>query len=272
MVEPRACDHDVKNVLTSRLVFVGGLHRSGTTALGRVLSQHDSISGFHDTDAEEDEGQHLQAVYPAAATYGGPGRFARAAAAHLGPLGEDEAAMARAGLWQSWSRHWDLDRPLLVEKSPPNLIMGQYLQSVFPGSALIVIIRHPIVVALGTKKWTRFETLPQLVEHWFVAHRLLMADAASLSRLHVLRYEDLIAHPERELAHIERMLKLQTPLDSSLLDASRSNRYVHAWDAMAEGGVLERRRRGQIVERWSGSMAEFGYSHDDLTALADWTF
>jgi len=54
-----------------RLVFVGGLHRSGTTPLTRCLAAHSQISGFEGTGVEEDEGQHLQTVYPPARAHGG---------------------------------------------------------------------------------------------------------------------------------------------------------------------------------------------------------
>ena len=54
-------------------VFVGGLHRSGTSLLARSLEAHPSVSGFRDTGVPEDEGQHLQSVYPA----GSPSRAAR---------------------------------------------------------------------------------------------------------------------------------------------------------------------------------------------------
>ena len=86
-----------------RLVFVGGLHRSGTTPLARCLAAHRQISGFANTGAEEDEGQHLQTVYPPARAHGGPGRFALSAAAHLtetSPLLTPEAATI---LLQQWT-------------------------------------------------------------------------------------------------------------------------------------------------------------------------
>jgi N-acetyl-gamma-glutamylphosphate reductase len=59
-----------------KLVFLAGLHRSGTTLLARLLAAHPEVSGFAVTAVPADEGQHLQDVYPSASVYGGPGRSA----------------------------------------------------------------------------------------------------------------------------------------------------------------------------------------------------
>ena len=48
----------------ARLVFVGGLHRSGTTPFAKVLGEHPEVSGLVNTGVRKDEGQHLQPVYP----------------------------------------------------------------------------------------------------------------------------------------------------------------------------------------------------------------
>ena len=58
-----------------------------------------------------------------------------------------------ARLLASLTPYWDLDRRLLLEKSPANLVMGRFLQALFPGSALVVVVRNPVVSALALEKW-----------------------------------------------------------------------------------------------------------------------
>jgi hypothetical protein len=255
----------------TRLVFVAGLHRSGTTPLARAIVEHGQASGLTGTDVKEDEGQHLQPVYPKAKVYGGPGRFARDPRAHLtetSPLVTPANAQA---LWAAWEPYWDTSRHFLVEKSPPNLIMGRFLQALFPGSAYVVVMRHPVVVALGTAKWRRLwsrnwqnhTTIEEMVEHWLIAHRLMREDLRRLDRYAVLRYEDLVEHPQTELAKVQQLLGLQTPIPAGSI-SERSSSYEAEWARMAEGNILDRRRRRRIEERFGAEIETFGYRLDDL--------
>lgn len=260
---------------SARLVFVGGLHRSGTTPLARTMGQHPQISGLTGTGVKEDEGQHLQSVYPKAKTYGGAGRFAMDPRSHLteaSPLATPENAET---LVREWSPYWDLDRQLLLEKSPPNLVMGRFLQALFPDSAYVAVIRHPVVVALSTHKWRRLAarnvrmhtTYYQLVEHWLAAHETFLADLPHLRRVHVLRYENLVADPAAELAPVTELLGLSSPLDSGSLRATHSGRYEEQWAAMRRSGPLSRRNRSSIERDFSEAIARWGYDVDDLSAL-----
>lgn len=261
----------------SRHVFVGGLHRSGTTPLTRVLGTHPEISGLAGTGVSEDEGQHMQDVYPRIRAYGGMGRFANAPKAHLtaaSPLATPENA---ARLYAAWEPYWDTDKRLLVEKSPGNLITTTFLQALFPGSAMIIVIRHPVAVALAMQKWNplllarngrRRTTLPSLVRHWLRAHEVLRGDAPSVERLHVVRYEDLVADPVERLGEIARFLNLTSPLDASGLRGGLSSGYQQQWDAARSGSPLRRRARSIIDACYRAPVAEYGYDIDDLTRVS----
>ena len=251
----------------TRLAFVAGLHRSGTTPLARALAAHPDVSGLTGTNTEEDEGQHVQDVYPVARTHGGPGRFALRPAAHLTETSPLVSAENAGRLWAAWSTYWDLDRPILVEKSPPNLVMGRFLQALFPGSALVVVIRHPVIVTLSTRKWAPRTSLHRLMENWVEAPRIFRADLPHLQRVTLLRYEDLVAGPGSELARIGAALGLAGEIPADLIQASRSSSYEQEWDDLARGSVLERRRRASIERDFTAIAAQYGYDVADLNRL-----
>lgn len=119
--------------LTGRnIVFLGGLHRSGTSILHRLLASHPSASGFEKTGVPEDEGQHLQTVFQAAKNFGGPGRFAFHPDAYLS---EDDANFTSEAdinrLSRQWGAHWNLSCDTLLEKSPPNMIRSRFFKLYF---------------------------------------------------------------------------------------------------------------------------------------------
>src|SRR5215475_9332199 len=173
-----------------KFIFLCGLHRSGTSPLFRSLREHPEISGFRNTGVPEDEGQHLQSVYPSARVYGGPGRFGFIAEAHMTESSSLYSESNAERLFSDWSRLWDTSLEFLLEKSPPNLIRGRFLQACFPNSYFVVIVRHPIAVSLATVKFSHLR-LARLFEHWQVCHRLFEADRPYLKNVLAIRYEDL---------------------------------------------------------------------------------
>jgi hypothetical protein len=72
-----------ERLLNNKIVFIVGLHRSGTTLLEDIFSKHADVSSFENTGFPMDEGQYLQTVYPIGQHFGGPGKFGFHKAAHL---------------------------------------------------------------------------------------------------------------------------------------------------------------------------------------------
>jgi len=248
-----------------KFIFLCGLHRSGTSPLFRILREHPEISGFRDTGVPEDEGQHLQTVFPAAKSYGGPGRFGFAQEAHLTEKSALVTSENQQRLIAEWSKHWDLGKPCLLEKSPPNLIRTRFFQALFPGSHFIVITRHPIAASLATRKWAS-SSLESLIEHWLHCHRIFELDRPHLRHVHVLKYEDLIRDTDTELERIYGFLRLE-PHPSQPLNPAGNEPYLSEWRQFsgdATGRALVRR----IVEKYDKKIRPYGYSLRDYGATA----
>jgi hypothetical protein len=242
-----------------RLVFLAGLHRSGTTLLARLLAAHPEVSGFSGTGVPADEGQHLQDVYPPASVYGGPGRFGFAPESHLteaSPLVSEDNARA---IFEQWSAHWDLARPVLVEKSPPNLLKTRFLQALYPASAFVVIVRHPIPVSIPTARWRGTRRYDRMFAHWLRCHALFEADRQRLERVHVLQYEQLVRDPSDTLRDVFEFLELEPIPPSEPVEGGANEKYFRQWQEMKRD--LRMRAFLDLVSlRYERAVRRYGYS------------
>ncbi|MCX7620935.1 MAG: sulfotransferase [Acidimicrobiales bacterium] len=243
-----------------RIVFIGGLHRSGTTFLADALAQHPAFSGLTGTGAIKNEGQSLQTVFPWGGRWGGPGRFGFRRRLHLTEqtAGADEdGAIA---IWRAWRPFWDLSKPNLVEKSPPNIVRSRFFAAAFPNSAFVFIVRHPIPVSLATRKWCR-ATHYQLVHHWARVHQLLLGDLPFLERAAIVRYEDMVEDFDGTWRALMDFLDAE-PVPHPAPPAGRHNdRYFERWEHVGIVGRAEHRR---IAARFGDDAARFGYSLDPV--------
>ena len=208
-------------------LFIGGLHRSGTSILHRLLREHPSTSGFHDTGVPEDEGQHLQSVFAAAHEYGGPGEFAFHLDAHLTESSPLISPDNTACLLREWGAYYDLEKKVLLEKSPPNLVRSRFFRELLPGSRFVFIVRHPIAVSLATEKWSRRTIIEQLL-HWQVAHTIMLADIQNRADCLVIRYEDFVAQPQRYLDEICQLSGIATFSPGEAV-SDHNEKYFAAW-------------------------------------------
>jgi hypothetical protein len=238
---------------THPFAILGGLHRSGTTLLFRMLREHPEISGFaNNQDANEwlgaeDEGQYLQSVYPPAIFWGGPGKFAFSPDANLTEESEFLTPENKTRLALEWFPFFDLSKRFLLEKSPPNILWTRFLQSVFPNSWFVIIERHPVAVSLATEKWSP-TGLASLVEHWLVAH------------------ETLISQPFAVISTIYKFLGLDPHPTTFEATSEHNKKYFAQWLALAKdpqsSAVIQ-----DCIDRFEGRVRAFGYSLQDLELL-----
>jgi len=240
-------------------LFLGGLHRSGTSLLHRALSAHPDVAGFSGTGAPEDEGQHLQTVMTTARAHGGPGHFAFDPASHLTEASPLATAASRARLEQEWGRHLPADAAVVVEKSPPNIVRARFLQALFPESAFVFIVRHPVSVALATRRWSS-ASMAELVLHWHVAHAVLARDLPHLDRALVLRFEDFLPAPAPFVARAQALVGLAPLAPPAFEVRPEADAYRSEWRDRHgdDAGLLAEAFPGVVA-----TAAAFGYSLAD---------
>jgi len=209
-------------------LFIGGLHRSGTTLLADILSQHPDIATFRDADVHEDEGQFLQSVYPTDNAYGGPGRFAFDKRAHLTEESPLLTNQNKKRLMEEWSRYWDLSKPILVEKTPANIIHSRFLQAIFPNSHFIFIMRHPVATSIATHKWSG-TGIYSLINHWVTCHEIIEGDMPHLKHSITITFERLILQPEEVLKELESFIGIAKHSHDFSIDPTRNQKYFELW-------------------------------------------
>jgi len=246
-----------------RFVFLCGLHRSGTSLAFRCLREHPKISGFKDTGAPHDEGQHLQSVFPKAFQHGGPAKFGFAPEMTLDETSPLITPANRRKLFEEWSRYWNLHQPYLLEKSPPNLIKTRFLQAVFPNTYFILILRHPVAVTLATRKWKPFMPLNRFFDHWLICHEKMRDDLGHLHHTKLIHYEDFVANPYDILAEIYEFLCLEPVPTSEEVRPNVNEKYFEKWREVSRG-ILGRTKTRRLAKRYEDRIRSFGYSLSDL--------
>ena len=208
-----------------RAVFICGLHRSGTTLLHDYLCAHYDLSFFQSTKVPENEGQFLQDVFMAERPFGGPGAFAFYPQMQFGPVTPPEAAEKTGkrllAQWDGWVTGTS---PVLLEKSPPNIVRIPYFRSLFPGARFVVWTRDPRAVALSTRKWHKLP-VSQLMMHWNAAYMRAFADLGEDCL--VVSYEAFCEDPAGIAARIADFCDL-APRDTPLPMAERFARVENA--------------------------------------------
>lgn len=261
-----------------KYVFLCGLHRSGTTVLGRNVGRLEQCTGFKNTPRSSDEeGQVLQDVYPVDTDFGGAGRFGFDPRAHVTENSDLLTPENIANLRASWHSYWADDKAICIEKTPRNLLMTRFMQAAFPNSYFIVIKRHPIAVSMATQRlkgpgifWKlRPASLHRLFEHWLHCHRMFEQDKKYLNRVYELSYEDYIENPSKYHREIAAFIGTRVPegLMEEITDAY-NQKYIDRWRHLLTNSFFSGYYR-YIARKYESRFTAHGYSLTNGLGLSE---
>lgn len=251
-----------------QFAFVCGLHRSGTSLLHRCIRSHPAVSGFEDTGAPKNEGQHLQSVYPPGCEFGPVNRFGFDSGAHLDETSRLATQENARELRSEWAQYWNLEKPVLVEKSPPNLLRTRFLQALFPNAYFIVILRHPVAVSFATIKWNA-ERIDHLLRHWLVCHETFKSDQSHLQNVLILKYEALVSQPVEVLKKVFSFIGVEPIAPHQAIRKDLNEKYFDMWRERPIGhyniAPVRKLARTYCQFRFGRRVKRFGYSLRDLS-------
>ena len=245
------------DTLTSRIVFVYGALRSGTTLFRLMLEAHGGIASpgeadFLFDDIAPDPGHPTGWRYDLARL--AAGRIFRDKRLDI-PVGQDGLDLLASLLAQFEARTPGRVVTLNLHRHLDRLL------AVLPGARLIHILRDPRDVARSSIGMGWAGTLYHGVDHWIATEAAWDRQIPGLApgQAFELSYETLFSDVEAALRRVTAFLGL--PYDSAMLDYHRSTTYgppdaslVNQWRRLARRADL-----APMEAKAAGLMARRGY-------------
>lgn len=93
-----------------------------------------------------------------------------------------------------WETYWDLDKPVLLEKSPPNLIRTRDILAHFHPVKFVVMVRNPYAQSEGLVRRNHWP-VKRAANFSMMCLRTQLKNARELDSALVLTYESLVQNP-----------------------------------------------------------------------------
>lgn len=93
-----------------------------------------------------------------------------------------------------WESYWDMGKPVLLEKSPPNLIRTRDILAHFQPVKFVVMVRNPYAQSEGLMRRNQW-TVKRAANFSMMCLRTQLRNARDLDNALVLTYESLVQNP-----------------------------------------------------------------------------
>lgn len=243
-----------------KFVFVLGPHRSGTTILWQTIALHPDVSRFKDSGAPWDEGEHLQSVYRSAKYTGGVGKFAFYKSSYLDDQSTLLSNESKTRLLEEWGGYWDLDKKVLMEKSPGNTTKVLFLQKLFINAYFIAALRHPFAIAIATQRWVKLP-VDILVENALLCYEYLLNNKERITNLLPIYSEHFCSNPQQSVREtLEFLEERDVELDVSTVASDPNAKYAEQIESLLSKDCSQSRKLRSFGER----LLNLGYSVEGL--------
>lgn len=106
----------------------------------------------------------------------------------------------------AWETEWDLSRPILREKIPPNLLRALAIEDVSEPAHIIVRIRNPYAFCEGVRRRDNDLDLIGAAKLWITGAEHQVRGIEQLQRVTWCAYEQLTEHPESVLTQMREFM------------------------------------------------------------------
>ena len=105
----------------------------------------------------------------------------------------------------TWERHWDMGKPVLLEKSPPNIIRTDDIVQHFQPVKFVIMVRNPYAHAEGLMRRNNW-TATRAARFSMVCLTAQLENQRKLADTLVLTYESLAANPVEACRRLQAFL------------------------------------------------------------------
>tara|TARA_R110002072_G_scaffold100555_5_gene221565 strand:- start:26427 stop:27143 length:717 start_codon:yes stop_codon:yes gene_type:complete len=113
-----------------------------------------------------------------------------------------------------WESYWDKSKPVLLEKSPPNLIRTREIRANFQPVRFIVMVRNPYAQAEGLMRRNNW-TASRAANFSMMCLRTQLENASTLDDSLVMTYESLVQDPVKACAQMAGFIEELSDVDPS---------------------------------------------------------
>lgn len=246
--------------LGSRLCFLVGFPRSGTTLVDTILSVNDRVHSIEEMPT-------IETVIKAIAQQGGDHR--------------DDAWLAAAD-WDAWRQeYWQQleshtttrEGALVVDKLPLRFLEADFIKRLLPAARFVFMLRHPEDVVISNfmqnyvpnQAFVHFSRIEDAVDVYAQCMGIWQRLAPQLGpQLLTVKYEDLVSHPTPVVDKLCQFLRI--PFQQAMLDTNQRLATRARVSTNSYAQVAEDINQGS-VSRWRNYPSQLAPYHDQLQPL-----